>query len=938
MNETANQSISNQNWKCPNCVRYFSNQRSLKIHLPSCRRIYHAAVDTHPHMKHHPLRSSLDFNNVGCDNNDSDGENSDISEMFLAQEPLKCVDDYDMNADQFLNEYENTQGQQSTAVSKLQIKLNHLINIHKAPIKLYDDIVHLLNEYMSSENFDKYARLKCRKSFIKSNEATYNVTHLRPRPVSVMLTDDTTVTVPVFDAKSMILDLVTNPDTMNENNFAPGYNIFTGDVDESPENQCYGEVHTGDQWLKAKNTYCSNRDKMDHEMPIALIIFGDKSHTDLHGSLSVTPIIFTLTLFNRAARNNKDFWRPLAYIPNLSYGKNKADKRDTKDKIQDEHLCLAKALHSIKQIYRRGGFYATVMGRVVKLKVWIHYIIGDTEGNNKWVGHYPGNKKQISRPYRDCHCGYDELKNPNPSCVYATLDNMREAKRVKLNNYNEGLALLKSMSRYDIKNAFISKHLPLSDNEHGPYGMMPPEMLHVSGQGLIKYMFESLSIQIGSGQDRDYIDKLHVQIYMNIKRQSERDFPRGSIRNGIIDGTKCQAEERKGNLFLLLVMAHTVEGTTKLQKGLGYHSNARWKRFLEFLKLYLSMEEWFHDCNRKEEVRQSRIMISKVLEMLQDIFPREEGTNGYCIPKMHAMTKVMVYMQRYGSAMNFYGGTGESAHKFFVKAPGLKTQRRVNEFAVQIAKQYYDIMVTQYALRSVNAKEDWVGLLPTKEKMNKSEDVSIHLSGKYSVVITNDVLRSMRVGNSICVNWHSDQQGIRINDNKYCLEERLVMFLSRKFDSMDAREFKNGYCFEGYTRVTLRSGAGTTLLLYAHPCFQGKEWYDWVYVHFSEKNAAGDAVESYYPAKLLGFIKVNNITEAVIHCTEKPVNWSAIEENFVVKTKLGSRFDVSIVSVPISSLVHPLCAIPDYGSDSLSYIIVLPKRNWSRYFGNKIEL
>ena len=75
---------------------------------------------------------------------------------------------------------------------------------------------------MSSENFDKYARLKCRKSFIKSNEATYNVTHLRPGPVSVMLTDETAVTVPVFDAKSMILDLVTNPDTMNENNFAPG--------------------------------------------------------------------------------------------------------------------------------------------------------------------------------------------------------------------------------------------------------------------------------------------------------------------------------------------------------------------------------------------------------------------------------------------------------------------------------------------------------------------------------------------------------------------------------------------------------------------------------------------------------------------------------------------------------------------------------------------
>ncbi len=151
---------------------------------------------------------------------------------------------------------------------------------------------------------------------------------------------------------------------------------------------------------------------------------------------------------------------------------------------------------------------------------------------------------------------------------------MREAKQVKMNNYNEGLGLLKTMSRYDIKSALISKHLPLSDRIHGPNGMMPPEMLHVSGQGLIKYIFESLSIQIGSGQDRDYIDKLHGRIYMTIKRQIERDFPRGSIRNGIIDGTKCQAEERMGNLFLLLCMAHMVDGSTKLQKGLGYQSNA----------------------------------------------------------------------------------------------------------------------------------------------------------------------------------------------------------------------------------------------------------------------------------------------------------------------------------------------------------------------------
>jgi len=73
----------------------------------------------------------------------------------------------------------------------------------------------------------------------------------------VVLTDATEVTVPAFDAKYMILDLVTNPLTMNDSNIAGGYDVFTGNVDDSfPDNQCYGEVHTGDQCVKAKNRYC----------------------------------------------------------------------------------------------------------------------------------------------------------------------------------------------------------------------------------------------------------------------------------------------------------------------------------------------------------------------------------------------------------------------------------------------------------------------------------------------------------------------------------------------------------------------------------------------------------------------------------------------------------------------------------------------------------
>jgi hypothetical protein len=175
--------------------------------------------------------------------------------------------------------------------------------------------------------------------------------------------------------------------------------------------------------------------------------------------------------------------------------------------------------------------------------------------------------------------------------------------------------------------------------------MTPPELLHTSGSGIISYMFKSLRVQIGSGKDRDDIDKLHIKISLVIRRQGERDFPRGAMRNGLIDGTKCQAEERRGNLFLLLCIAHTVEGSEILRKGLQYLNN-KWQRLIKCLKLYLSMEEWFHDSNDKNEINSARPLIAEVLKMVQTLFPREEKSNGYCIPKMHGMTKFQPYIER----------------------------------------------------------------------------------------------------------------------------------------------------------------------------------------------------------------------------------------------------------------------------------------------------
>ncbi len=134
------------------------------------------------------------------------------------------------------------------------------------------------------------------------------MTHLWRKNRDVTLHDGSEVTVPVIDAKSMILDLLTNKITMDKSNIAEGYNVFTGDVDDGhTPNKKYGEIHTGDAWLAACNRFCIPKDDNNNNMPVGLIIFGDKSHTDLHGALSLTLIIFILTMFDRTSRNNTNF-------------------------------------------------------------------------------------------------------------------------------------------------------------------------------------------------------------------------------------------------------------------------------------------------------------------------------------------------------------------------------------------------------------------------------------------------------------------------------------------------------------------------------------------------------------------------------------------------------------------------------------------------------
>ena len=101
-----------------------------------------------------------------------------------------------------------------------------------------------------------------------------SVMALRSVNKQITLHNNTLVTVPVFDAHAMIMDILTNSELMNKEHTLDGYDVFTGDVDENHKsNQNYGEIHTGDEWIPARDHYCQPHDNFTNDMPVGIVIF-----------------------------------------------------------------------------------------------------------------------------------------------------------------------------------------------------------------------------------------------------------------------------------------------------------------------------------------------------------------------------------------------------------------------------------------------------------------------------------------------------------------------------------------------------------------------------------------------------------------------------------------------------------------------------------------
>ena len=75
----------------------------------------------------------------------------------------------------------------------------------------------------------------------------------------------------------------------------------------------------------------------------------------------------------------------------------------------------------------------------------------------------------------------------------------------------------------------------------------------------------------------------------------------------------------------------------------------------------------------------------------------------------------------------------------------------------------------------------------------------------------------------------------------------------------------------------------------------------------------------------------------MIRTSTNHLAWSSLTEDFISIFSLSTNFDADYVLAPMTAIVHPLFVFKDYGGDNpASHFCALPKRNWTKYFDEKI--
>ena len=811
---------------------------------------------------------------------------------------------------------EPKKGEDLSASQIALIDLGEILSRHKCDKGLFNDIVdwarHWSNLKPDIWKSNGKSNEWTRETILKSLAAEFNAHDLKPNSKTVRLSDNRIVSVPVIDFEAVVRSLLDDPEINNQRNLMKGIDPETwrckvsAQEHETDHHAIIGDKDSGYIYRMAMDVHVPAADSCNASevRPLPIILHIDKAHYDLHGHLAVTPIGVTLGMWDIDTQQKTRAWRQMATVPNLSAkkGKNKKKKKRSGEfSIQDHHDVLKAAFSSFKHYYDDGGLlWKDPNGKLITLKPYIQFIIGDTMGNNELCGHYLSNFANCLT--KDCKCNSADLVLVDPpKCSAMSWEELEGCKnsngtfdhhKVFDKYYDKGLISLRDLSEikgdqdyqqelsyYDVDNVF--DHLPLGDPYQGVVGITPQEMLHVMEAGIYERILFAIRDVMGTNKknsaDKESVDKLFEDMKLFIERNSERDVIRMSNRRGFFNLSMVNASERHGNFFGLVMVMQTTVGRS-IMKPLFEKKGIHYDSMLETCLLVLSWDQFLQDFNERFQMEDAKSATLAMMQRIQDHFPRErkkktkeeDGSHGWHIVKYHIMSMMTGLNLKFGCAKVTHGSAGEKNHKWFVKRMAMMTQGRLDSFAVQVATNYYECELFKLAYRNVKQlcvitkKHDYENVETTDERQcyldieDALEILPEHLtlnSGVEGRGACNLQIKIDARGRKTCTfRWHDSNKnhlqdifsphphlihGLGESSLAYC--KKLGITSKRKFD------------VKMFTEAKVTCQSGRPYLFRCSPSMNNSEWYDWAM--FRDPSSENEYGQGSFLGRILGFVQ-----------------------------------------------------------------------------------
>jgi len=291
---------------------------------------------------------------------------------------------------------------------KVQVDLLRTLKQLKAPLKTFQEILNW-SERAKHAGYRFTEGKPTRKSLLAKLQAMTHLKDLQPQTKKLQLPHSKqTVEIVYFNAKAVMTSLLSCTQLNKDENY-----LFNGESPLTPPNprpNYVGDLNTGVNYIQTYSRLIKNPQE---EMLLPCILAMDKTHIDIYSRMQMEPLTISYGLMKRNIRSSPIAMRILGYINHQARKENDGNE-DTATglsqgakNMNDYHAQVYFILkHSGFTELQQRGFKWNIhyQGNVIPVtfRMYVPFIIGDTEGHDQLCGHYKcrtGNVAQLCHAF-----------------------------------------------------------------------------------------------------------------------------------------------------------------------------------------------------------------------------------------------------------------------------------------------------------------------------------------------------------------------------------------------------------------------------------------------------------------------------------------------------------------------------------------------------------